>query len=61
METLRKTGANLGGTDIDAGFVNLEIRQATLRGDSKALQVWSKAGADTSIIEKGQGNETKGL
>lgn len=48
VETLRKAGANLGGSDIDAGFVNLEIRQATLRGDSQALQVWSKAGADVA-------------
>ncbi len=48
VETLRKAGANLGGSDIDAGFVNLEFRQATLRGDSQALQVWSKAGADVA-------------
>ncbi|KLO10555.1 asparaginase-domain-containing protein [Schizopora paradoxa] len=53
VETLRKAGANLGGSDIDAGFVNLEINQATLRGDTKALEAWSKAGADVNITKKG--------
>ena len=57
VDTLRKAGANLGGMDIDAGFVNLEIKQAMFRGDTKALDAWSKAGADVNITTKQQEDE----
>ena len=43
--------------DIDAGFVNLEIKQAMFRGDTKALDAWSKAGADVNITTKQQEDE----
>ncbi len=48
VELLVKAGANLGGADVEGGFVALAVRKATLARDERALRVWGKAGADLS-------------
>lgn len=45
METLVRAGANLGGADIEGGYVALSVRKARLAMDERALRIWEKAGA----------------
>ncbi|THH10845.1 hypothetical protein EW145_g1047 [Phellinidium pouzarii] len=44
VEVLRQAGADLGGSDVEGGFVNLEVSKASQKGDEAALQTWDKAG-----------------
>ncbi|KAL5533266.1 hypothetical protein ACEPAF_5042 [Sanghuangporus sanghuang] len=44
VELLRQAGANLGGTDIEGGFVTLEVTRAAHKGDEVALETWNRAG-----------------
>ncbi|KAI1791688.1 asparaginase-domain-containing protein [Ganoderma leucocontextum] len=46
VDLLVKAGANLGGADVDGGFVALAVRKATRARDERALRVWKKAGVD---------------
>ncbi|KAJ8501659.1 hypothetical protein ONZ51_g442 [Trametes cubensis] len=46
VDLLVKAGANLGGADIEGGFVGLAVKKATHARDEHALRVWKKAGAD---------------
>ncbi|EJD05684.1 asparaginase-domain-containing protein [Fomitiporia mediterranea MF3/22] len=48
VEILRQAGANLGGTDIEGGFVALEVTKAAQRYDEVALQTWRKAGYEAT-------------
>ena len=42
---LISAGANLGGSDLEGGYVDLEIKKAMSRGDERSLEIWRKAGA----------------
>ncbi|OSD08334.1 L-asparaginase [Trametes coccinea BRFM310] len=46
VDLLVKAGANLGGADVEGGFVALAVQKATHARDEHALRVWKKAGAD---------------
>ncbi|KAI0695873.1 asparaginase-domain-containing protein [Cerioporus squamosus] len=46
VDLLVKTGANLGGSDVEGGFVKLAVKRATHARDERALDIWKKAGAD---------------
>ncbi|PIL24495.1 transporter [Ganoderma sinense ZZ0214-1] len=48
VDLLVKAGANLGGADVEGGFVALAVRKAARARDERALRVWKKAGADLS-------------
>ena len=48
VDLLVKAGANLGGADVDGGFVALAVRKAAGARDERALRVWKKAGVDLS-------------
>lgn len=45
VDVLVRAGANLGGADIDGGYVALSVKKARLAMDEQALRVWEKAGA----------------
>ncbi|KAI0797567.1 L-asparaginase [Abortiporus biennis] len=45
VELLVTTGANLGGSDVEGGFVNLVRHRAKHANDERAIKVWTKAGA----------------
>ena len=42
---LVSAGANLGGSDLEGGYVDLEVKRAMTRGDERSLELWRKAGA----------------
>lgn len=44
-----QAGANLGGADLDGGYVALSVKKARLGMDEQALRVWEKAGARVQI------------
>ena len=46
VDLLVKTGANLGGSDIEGGFVALAVKKATHARDERLINIWKKAGAD---------------
>ncbi|EJF66300.1 asparaginase-domain-containing protein [Dichomitus squalens] len=48
VELLVKAGANLGGTDVDGGYVSLAVAKAG--GYANSLAVWKKAGATTPCL-----------
>ena len=45
VELLVRAGANLGGADVEGGFVRLAVDKAVRARDEAALRVWKKAGA----------------
>ncbi|KAI0078202.1 asparaginase-domain-containing protein [Panus rudis PR-1116 ss-1] len=45
VETLVKAGANLGGSDIEGGFVSLITKRAALAGDERAMEIWAMTSA----------------
>ncbi|KAI0374654.1 L-asparaginase [Pilatotrama ljubarskyi] len=51
VDLLVKAGANLGGADVEGGFVGLAVRKATHARDERALRIWKKAGADVVHVE----------
>ena len=51
VDLLVKAGANLGGADVDGGFVGLAVRKATRARDDRALRVWKKAGVDVTKLD----------
>ena len=48
VDVLVKAGANLGGSDVESGFVPLIVQKAALAQDERAVRIWQKAGADVS-------------
>ncbi|EJD44134.1 asparaginase-domain-containing protein [Auricularia subglabra TFB-10046 SS5] len=46
VDMLVQAGALLGGSDARGGFVALAVGKAQRMGDSAALRIWRKAGAD---------------
>jgi len=44
VDLLVKAGANLGGSDLEGGFVDLAVKRASLSGDQRRLNAWSKTG-----------------
>ena len=46
VENLVNAGANLGGSDVEGGFVPLIVQKANHSQDERALRIWRKAGAD---------------
>lgn len=44
MDLLVRAGANLGGSDIEGGFVDVAIKKALRHGDDGAIRVWEKSG-----------------
>ena len=46
VDILVKAGANLGGSDVEGGFVPLIFQKAALAHDERAVRIWQKAGAD---------------
>ncbi|KAI9061470.1 asparaginase-domain-containing protein [Trametes sanguinea] len=46
VDLLVQAGANLGGADVEGGFVALAVQKATHARDEHALRIWKKAGAD---------------
>ncbi|EKM55053.1 uncharacterized protein PHACADRAFT_94654 [Phanerochaete carnosa HHB-10118-sp] len=46
VDILVRAGANLGGSDVEGGFVRLTMQKAVLAQDERALRIWKKAGAD---------------
>ncbi|CDO77646.1 hypothetical protein BN946_scf184963.g3 [Trametes cinnabarina] len=46
VDLLVRAGANLGGADVEGGFVALAVQKATHARDELALRIWKKAGAD---------------
>ena len=53
VDILVHTGANLGGLDIDGGFVSLAMKAGLRSGDEVSLKIWAKTGA----IERKGGTE----
>ncbi|KAI0341655.1 L-asparaginase [Trametopsis cervina] len=49
VDLLVKTGANLGGSDVEGGFVPLILKRAIHTHDERAIRIWKKAGAGLSI------------
>ncbi|KAH9848876.1 L-asparaginase [Lenzites betulinus] len=50
VDLLVKAGANLGGADIEGGFVALAVQRATHARDEQALRIWKKAGANVQSV-----------
>ena len=44
VDSLVSAGANLGGTDIEGGFVDVAIKKVLRHGDKEAIEVWRKSG-----------------
>lgn len=44
VDLLVSAGANLGGSDIEGGFVDVVIEKALRHGDERAIQMWQKSG-----------------
>ncbi|TFK54703.1 L-asparaginase [Heliocybe sulcata] len=44
VDILVKAGANLGGSDIEGGFVSLAVQKAMRARDERASRIWVKAG-----------------
>ncbi|KAH8117175.1 asparaginase-domain-containing protein [Phellopilus nigrolimitatus] len=55
IEVLREAGAIFGGSDVEGGFVGLEVTKALQKGDEAALQIWDKAGFDEIKLLHGLG------
>ncbi|KAL1939127.1 hypothetical protein VTO73DRAFT_10168 [Trametes versicolor] len=51
VDLLVKAGANLGGADVEGGFVGLAVKRATRARDEQALRIWKKAGADVVNVD----------
>ena len=51
VDLLVRAGANLGGADVDGGFVALAVGKAARARDDGALRVWRKAGADVAHLD----------
>ncbi|KAI0351480.1 L-asparaginase [Trametes cingulata] len=51
VDLLVKAGANLGGADVEGGFVELAVKKATHARDERGLRIWKKAGADVVHVE----------
>lgn len=47
VDMLRQAGANFGGSDVDGGYVRLEVGKAQQTADEASLDVWRRAGIDT--------------
>ncbi|KAI0700008.1 asparaginase-domain-containing protein [Cytidiella melzeri] len=45
VDGLIKAGANLGGSDVEGGFVPLILKKAIHAHDERAVRIWRKAGA----------------
>ena len=45
VDILVKTGAILGGSDVEGGFVPLIVNKAVHAHDERAIRIWKKAGA----------------
>lgn len=45
VDMLVKTGAILGGSDVEGGFVPLIVNKAIHANDERAIRIWRKAGA----------------
>ncbi|EPQ57971.1 asparaginase-domain-containing protein [Gloeophyllum trabeum ATCC 11539] len=43
VDILMKAGANLGGSDVEGGFVELAVQKARRTRDERALAIWQKA------------------
>jgi lysophospholipase len=48
VDILVTAGANLGGSDLEGGYVDLEVKKALTRGAEHSLEIWRKAGANVS-------------
>lgn len=44
VDLLVSAGANLGGSDIEGGFVGVVVNKAIRNGDEEAMQMWQKSG-----------------
>lgn len=44
VDFLVSAGANLGGSDIEGGFVDVAIKKALRHKDQGAIEVWKKSG-----------------
>ncbi|CAL1705248.1 unnamed protein product [Somion occarium] len=44
VDLLVKVGANLGGSDIEGGFVSLIMKRAMLANDERAVKIWTMTG-----------------
>ncbi|KAI0764436.1 asparaginase-domain-containing protein [Irpex lacteus] len=53
VDLLVKTGADLGGSDIEGGFIPLILKKAIHAHDERAVRIWRKAGAGV-LIEAGE-------
>ncbi|OJT14926.1 60 kDa lysophospholipase [Trametes pubescens] len=51
VDLLVKAGANLGGADVEGGFVGLAVKRATRARDEQALRIWKKTGADVVNVD----------
>lgn len=49
VDILVETGANLGGSDVEGGFVSLIFQKALHAHDERAIRIWRKAGAGMPI------------
>ena len=46
----------MGGTDVEGGFVALDVARAAEKNDELMLQIWRKAGYDAAAqLTKGPG------
>jgi 60kDa lysophospholipase len=52
VNILVETGANLGGSDVEGGFVPLIFKKALHAQDERAIRIWRKAGAGMPIGEE---------
>lgn len=50
VELLVKAGANLGGADVDGGYVSCAVSKAASAKDERTLRVWKKAGANAVCL-----------
>ena len=43
VDLLVRAGANLGGADLEGGFVELAVKKATQARDERGLRIWNMA------------------
>lgn len=44
VDLLVSAGADLGGSDIEGGFVGVALSKAIQNGDEEAIHAWQKSG-----------------
>jgi len=44
VDILVSAGANLGGSDIEGGFVDVVVEKALRHGDERVIRMWQKSG-----------------